>query len=454
MKKRFNNKGFTLVELMVALVVFGLAMAAATSSFLPLVGHFTQQSKIAETQMESMISLDVLRDDVSHAGYGLPQALLNVVDTNGNGNQWDEMNGYDEVAAGFTPASNYNDGAPNYRAPRAFVLGNNIGNAALARTGINGSDYLVIRSTTVRKYQEAGKWTYVHWDKDLGMQPPHVWLKEDMVTTDLDRYFADAKTRVVFMKTVKGDEKRLMVVSTLGADYYTNFEQFLNDMAGAGGSSFQPSDPLDTYLIYAVGDEGDTTLRMPFNRADYYINAKGDQVPVRCAGAAGGDGVRGTNDDIIYAGVLMKAVVQHNRNSASATDGKFGSYLPLFDCVADMQVIFGLDMDDNGTIGTFTDDGTTVVDGIAEAEGAAQVDVQETLTDAVLLRNRLKEVRIYILAHEGQRDPGYSFNSPTVEVGEFGIEHLFNLQATLGDPEYKYYRWLVYSMVIAPENLR
>lgn len=420
-----EQKGFTLVELMVALVVFGLAMAVATSSFLPLVGHFTQQSKIAETQMESVISLDVLRNDIEHAGYGLPQAIIN--------GGWNTITNYKEVQESFAPASAYNDvnnATGTFNPPRAIVLGNDIGDITINRSGINYSDYLVIKSTLVRKFSEAGKWTYMKWDKDDGIQDAHVW-------DDNRRNISDSAF-VTVMKTVKGNDKRVLVASTAGNDFYIQYVDI-------NGSPFAPTDPLDTYLVYAIGKEedvgGDLGLRMPFNRADYYINGKADQVPIRCAPGTG---------------VLTKAVVQHTRDNA--TDGKFSTYLPLFDCVADMQIVLGLDMDEDGTIGTYTSDGDDQSDGVVQGEGAASVDIKDTLNDAALLRARLKEVRVYILYHEGQRDPGFSYGSEKIDVGEFSLGHVgteaFDLKEKVGDPDYKYYRWKVLSMVIKPENLR
>lgn len=415
-----EQKGFTLVELMVALVVFGIAMAAATSSFLPLVGHFTQQSKIAETQMESVISLDVLRNDIEQAGYGLPQSIMN--------RSWNTINDYKEAIDGYFPHE-FNDvdiASGMFNPPRAIVLGNEKGTGA-SGFGINYSDHLVIKSTLVRKFSDAGKWTYIKWDKEDGIQDPHVW--------DDDRRNISLNTLVTVMKTVKGEDKRVLVASTDSNEFYIRYGDII-------GSPFEPTDPLDTYLVYAVGEDGEG-LRMPFNRADYYINAKPGQVPIRCAPGTG---------------VLMKAVLQHDRGAATATNGKFGTYLPLFDCVADMQIILGLDMDENGTIGTYTSDGDDQSDGAVQAEAAASVDIKDTLNDAVLLRARLKEVRVYILYHEGQRDPGFSYNSEKIDVGEFSLGHVganaFDLKQKIGDPDYKYYRWKVLSMIIKPENLR
>ena len=119
----------------------------------------------------------------------------------------------------------------------------------------------------------------------------------------------------------------------------------------------------------------------------------------------------------------MKEVLSHKAGvDFPSTDGVTSQNVtPLLDCVADMQVVFGLDMgsagggaDPNGVIGTYTNpNGSTIVGGLVEDEGKSQADVQKVLSSASELRNRLMEIRVYILAHEGQRDPNYTFNNFT-----------------------------------------
>lgn len=89
--------------------------------------------------------------------------------------------------------------------------------------------------------------------------------------------------------------------------------------------------------------------------------------------------------------------------------------MPLLDCVADMQVIYRLDMDDNGLAGTFANaDGSSVSSD--ENDNGSVSNVQATMKDAALLRDRLKEVRVYILAHEGQSDSFFTFNNFTPDA--------------------------------------
>ena len=51
--------GFTMVELMVTMVVFVLAISAASQIFTKLLTQFKQQSKVAETNIEGIVGLDL-----------------------------------------------------------------------------------------------------------------------------------------------------------------------------------------------------------------------------------------------------------------------------------------------------------------------------------------------------------------------------------------------------------
>jgi len=72
-----------------------------------------------------------------------------------------------------------------------------------------------------------------------------------------------------------------------------------------------------------------------------------------------------------------------------------------------------------------------------------------------LLRKRLKNVRVYVLAHEGQKDTFYTYPNATInlEDQELGVLKAFDLSTVIGST-YANYRWKVYTMVIKPFNLR
>jgi hypothetical protein len=151
---------------------------------------------------------------------------------------------------------------------------------------------------------------------------------------------------------------------------------------------------------------------MPFNRADYYIQRPAS-IPQACAP---------------NTGILYKATINQGDGARNPE--------PLIDCVADMQVIYRLDNDNNGTIDSTVND----ISGLTAQQ----------------IRDRVKEVRVYILSHEGELDRSFRYRNSTITVGEiFGgilFGRTFNLSATIGSG-WENYRWKVSTLVVKPRNL-
>ena len=70
-----KQAGFTMTELLITMAIFIFAITAVTNVFVPLVTQFKQQSRIAETQTEGIVGLEVLRRDLEQAGFGLPWVI-------------------------------------------------------------------------------------------------------------------------------------------------------------------------------------------------------------------------------------------------------------------------------------------------------------------------------------------------------------------------------------------
>jgi len=383
-----NHTGFTLVELMITMVVFVFVIAAGSSVLTGLLTQFKQQSKIAETNIEGIIGLEILRQDIECAGYGLPWDL--------NGASYQEA-----VNESDTPwiDSDFNDGPPNNPA-RGTESGDPSSNPPGAiRSGngyaLNGSDVLVIKAINVAKNDTCSKWT------TLSFASPYVrtWYpeSENLVPTD----------KVIVLSTGETSTQRILIVN--GTDFRTTF-------GNVTSSPWPPTDSSQTRIVYGV--DPDTNLRMPFNRADYYVRRPTSNVPQRCA----------PNTGILYKGIVNQS------------NGKLNE-LPLLDCVADMQVVYALDNDEDGDF----------VDGEGTPADAYSDDIS-TLT-AQQIRNRVKEIRVYILAHEGQRDPNYTYPTNPVTVGEFGLGSSFDFTVH-SITNWQNYRWKLYTIVITPNNLR
>jgi prepilin-type N-terminal cleavage/methylation domain-containing protein len=386
-----NENGFSLVELIVAMVVFIFAIAAASQMFSGLLTQFKQQTKIAETNIEGTVGLEMLRRDIESAGYGLPTSGLVPYTESG------------------TNPFNLNDAAMN--PPKAMIGENNaiIGSVQGAANNIfNGSDYIVIKAANVATNDVAQKWTIVRNDGTVAI-PIYT------VTT----WTPAGDFRVNFM-----NRDRVFVVEATGGS--TPQKQLIADVAGKFYEDYQniaalpwaPSDPNARRIVYGINAAGSSSPARPFNRADYFIrrfDAGGTNItPDRCAP---------------NTGVFNKAVMNHDGA------GSF-TFLPLLDCVADFQVLFGLDTDGDGSIDM------PPVDASVMATKTAQE-----------IREQLKEVRAFVLAHEGQRDTGYDYPNTTIFVGVGGFGRTFDL-TTIGDPEYTYYRWKLYTIVARPTSLR
>ena len=290
----------------------------------------------------------------------------------GFGLPWNNLGNYTEKTGN---GSALNDG--NGIAPRAVLSINGGGGFT-----VNNSDYLVIKSARVGMSDAAGKWTTLTQANVKRTWNP---AAENLANTDY----------VIVLAVGSTDANRRSLV-TSGTSYSTLF---------SGTGSYVPVEPYSANIVYGI----DNVIPFrPFNRAEYYIADNAAYLtPQRCAP---------------NTGVLVKAVVAHN------TSGTTPALLPLLDCVADMQVVYGLDTNADGAI-----------------EGWSS-DISVGMT-AAAIRAQLTEVRVHILAQEGQRDDSYTTPSNTIFVGSQGVGRNFDVS---GD---RNYRWKQYSIVVKPKNL-
>ena len=381
-----REAGFTLVELIITMVIFVFVIAAASQVFVGLITQFKQQSKIAETNIEGIVGLDIMRQDIESVGYGLPWVWVHAALSSADEAVNDAATLHDDTV--------FNDIAVD-AVPRAVVSGDSLG---VSCQGGVCSDVLVIKATNVARNEASQKWTYVSPDNTV-----RVWDNPGEILADNDR-------AIVISLGNTDATLRTLVLNAAGS--FTATYVAPNSLS----TGFAPADTTDSRIVYGMAGAGGD-LRMPFNRADYYVRTPAaPNMPARCA--------TGT-------GVLYKATV-------SQADGSL-SELPLLDCVADMQVYYRLDTDNDG-------------------ESESEWSTLSVLT-AADIRNQLREVRVYVLAHEGQRDTSYTFSgftpgacSTCVRVGQSAtLGRDFNL-STITD--YLNYRWKVYTIVVQPKNLR
>lgn len=258
-------------------------------------------------------------------------------------------------------------------------------------TYLANSDYLVIRSPAVGMNSAAGKWTHINGST------VHVWndLGQDMVTgTD---YMIVVKPR-----SSLGGRSKLIVDSSSGA-------YALQYTTAALSPAFVPTGSGERFLAFGV--EQNTMPAMPFNRADYYVR----QNLANTSCAAG-------------TGTFIKATVDH-------TGGGGGTLteFPLIECVANMQVVFRLDTNGDGV----PDSSVNSISGL----------------DALSVKEQVKEVHVYILAHEGTMDRTFTYGGanpvtigPTVALGTS-----VNLTG-FGGADWNHYRWKIYTLIVKPKS--
>lgn len=366
-----QRAGFTLIELLVVVAILGLVLAGISDLFINLLGQYKQQGKISESNIEGIIGLELLRQDLERAGYGLPWVMGGI--------------SYSEAAG--TPASNYNDSPGN--PPRPIVSGNDLDFV----NGTNSSDYLVIKSANIiRKPLTAQRWSYLTSAGAKVWQP--LSAPENLQPGDYVIVLSPGTTDAA---------ARTLISSVTTSSWSPTFSD-----AQKSSEGFMPSDPQSpANWVYGIYD---SQPRMPFNRADYYISQTtvGAPLPQRCAP---------------NTGVLVKSMISHSNGSATEN-------MPLLDCVASMQVVYRLDTNGDGTIDQVKDD-------------ISAMSAQD-------IRQQVKEIRVYVLTHEGQMDKNYTYPAGKIYVGDplVGGGKDFNIGS------YTHYRWKLYTIVVQPENMR
>jgi prepilin-type N-terminal cleavage/methylation domain-containing protein len=368
-----GQRGFSLVELLVATAIIAIVIMMSSNLFTVVIAQSGQQAKVAGSGMDSIIGLNILRYDIEHAGYGLPDGFQGSIN-------------YLEAAS--SPASTYNDSPASV--PRGIFTGT-------AGT-LNSSDYLVIKSTVVGTSETAQKWTYI-----VQGSPPKIWDTAKLRLSDGDRV-------IVIRVPPEPNAPNQLVMDDSNNDFYTRYD------SDTFPTKFSPAQPGEKFVIYGVDIPNNTDgLRMPFNRVDYYVSIQhaGD-IPPSCAP---------------HTGILYRATIKHSDGSLDE------NRTPILDCVADMQVVFRRDTNLDGTVDTISEN----------ISGLTAQQIRETV----------KEVRVYILAQEGQRDPSYTHTPSSVLVGEniggndYGSN--FNLATTIGTG-WQNYRWKLYTMVVRPRQ--
>lgn len=423
---KFSNKGFTLIELIVVMAVFSIIITITGDAFKTILKQTNNLSKSEESNIEGVIGLEMMRHDLEQGGFGLPHAYDAAIPIT-----------YKE--AGYLPATTYNDATTTSatttspRVPRAFVAGNNLATVAdgsgATYNVLANTDYLAIKATSVGASEASQRWTYTNYSGTAyGSKPPKIWPGGNLKTSD----------KVIMLRRTFANGT---YVNQLAYDTASPSIYWVTHSNSGYVPEFSPATPEEIIFEYGITSSGG--LGMPFNRVDYFVAKPtvADKLPTTCAP---------------NTGVLYKAAVNHTTSNPGGTL----NYMPILDCVADMQIVFGWDLADSsgtiegdplktadGQIDTWSNADGTTVSGVGTV-----AQVQTAMTDAGHVRTKLKIVKVMLLAQIGRKDSGYTSITP-LQVGEPG-------EATLSKPggfalssDMLNYRWKVYKLIIKPKNL-
>lgn len=409
-----NNKGFTLVEMIVAMAIFMGIMIMATYGFERVLVGTGQQTKSAQSNFEGVVGLEMLRYDVEHAGYGLPWDFLNYASNseiqfqNLGGTANKELDvGANVPVAGIDAASLNAVYTDDIHAFSAGTATKEVGGTAVSHSA-GGPDYLVMRSVISALDDATSKWTYVNYSGNTtgNYSKMKEWdSSEDL--TSADRFITIRSTF-----TTSGEQNKTLLMDG------SNFEVSVS--AGGdlpAGDAFKPADAAQVVVAYGIRSASESALRMPYNRTDFFVSRPTDKMPQWCNPGTG---------------ILYKTMVDHGT-------GEFGPPYPLLECIGDLQVEFEYDEDEDG-------DAVILPPALLNTHTAHEI------------RSHLKNVRIYILTHEGKMDRGYNYPKDSIHVGDpnnllSGRILTSSDMASMFTADWRKYRWKIYTMVVRPKNL-
>lgn len=416
-----NTQGFTLIEMLVSMglvVAVIMITASAFNTILKTTGSLVAGE---ESNIEGVVGLEMFRHDLEQSGFGLPHAF--------------SSNAPKYVEATVAPANKMNDGLGTSIAgnvPRAIASWNDLLGASDATSDstvtynvLAATDYLAIKASSVGASTAAQKWTYLTYSS--GGKPAKSWPNpaDNLVASDdrvivVDRSFTPSGGVINTLVTDPNDTSNT---------YWVNYTNNLFDAA------FAPKSAQQIHYLYGIAEN--TNLAMPFNRADFFVARPSNtqKIPASCA------------PDV---GILYKATVNHGASGGTATGHL--TYMPLLDCVADMQVVFGWDRDGTGAI----------EESSAYESDSAKISVSGSLAPAQLksimespddIRNKLRYIKVYIMAQEGRKSSTYTNRAP-INVGDptnTGLTKSYSL-ADLTTKGWLNYHWKIYRIVVKPKN--
>ncbi len=403
-----DQRGMTMVELMVSLAIVMVIVATATAAYLKLLLSYKTSSSMSESYMSNLTGLELLRYDIEMAGFGLP-ASLGAVASYAEA----ESGHYDSDISLPNPAS-LNDATSG--PPRAFVT--------LKSGNANNSAILAIKSTMANLSATSKRWSIIS-EEPSDLVPATGTKVKLWGVTGLDPVMD-------FTSGPPADNFIVLdnygVLQTTGGGTCANHEAWcysFNSSAGSQGyysnaSGIVPGtfDATTVYYMYGLDNSTSGAHSMPFNRVDYFL---GPTTNTSCA----------PNTWTLFRGVVNQA------------DGTISPTV-LVDCVEDFQVAFGVNPSNNGIVWQADLNQENIPGGAGSGTAMTPTQIQQYV----------RELRIYITYQEGNtkisRSPQFKFSGTFSPGSDLGLA-LNNSWTPSGQDIY--YHWKLVELDVKPVNL-
>lgn len=384
-----NNKGFTLIELIIVSLILIIVIIISARAFEIIISKSAQLTRSAQSNIQGIVGLELMRADLESAGFGLPWTFAGSV-------KYTECLASGNVA-GIDPKGDFNDG-------KGSSTDGDVPRAVLSKTSAAGTDYLVVKSAAVGDDQASRRWSFVNYSS-----PSAGVIRSYKVNSGLFDGDRAVTLKMSFSADAGSGGSRQLLVSPSGPYYYA-----VN--GSLSPADFSPGDASEFYVAYGISTG--VTPTMPFNRADYYVYRPA-VMPQRCA--------KGT-------GNLYKAAVRHK-------DGMFNE-VPILDCVLDMQVSYVLDPNNDGKLVYTKSLMIPAMSSLDIRNQLRSINVTILTHEGGFDRNYAYPANSISVAPNGLPSLGRTWTST-----EFA-----GADAVLGKT-WKNYRWKVYEIAVQPKNL-
>jgi prepilin-type N-terminal cleavage/methylation domain-containing protein len=292
--------GFSLVELLVTMAIFGILMTGIFQAYIAQMQNTTREYGIAESDIDRQVGQGIIYRDIFMAGYGLA----------------------DDYGGLFTPwALQSEDGGPNSTDP---------------------PDTLTLMGTALgMNSQQAQHWSFATNVSGADFQP-YQWrdalnnadARENLQNSDMVIMIEPGSKRLLTEDTATIPWPPWLYKYIDGDDDITTAAD--NHLVTSDGSNLNPV--TNNAVIYGLYKDGSLPVAtLPYYAVRYYIT---DQL---------GDGC------VTGARNLLRA---ESRTSATPDNGE-----AVIPCVADFQVALGLDTDNDRDIDLWHDGGVTAGEG-------------------------------------------------------------------------------------------